>query len=47
MVMWLIGIVEVLLGTAEQFLVNESRIVAGIIFNCRMYIVMWAEKKEI
>lgn len=31
MVVWLIGIAEILLGTIEQFLVNESRIIAGAI----------------
>lgn len=31
MVVWLIGIAGILLGTIEQFLVNESRIVAGAI----------------
>ena len=31
MAMWLIGIVSILLGSIEQFLINESRIMAAVI----------------
>lgn len=46
MFVWLIGIVEILFGTAEQFLINESRIVAGIILIAGFILLIGLRKKE-
>lgn len=46
MVVWLIGIAEILLGTAEQFLVNESRIVAGVILIAGCALLFGLRKKK-
>ena len=46
MVVWLIGSAEILLGTAEQFLVNESRIVAGVIFIAGCALLFGLRKKK-
>ena len=45
MVVWLIGIAGIVLGTTEQFLVNESRIVAGIILIAGCALVFGLRKK--
>ena len=49
MVAWLIGIAGMLLGTVEQFLVNESRIVAGVILiaGCALLLGMRKKKQEL
>ena len=46
---WLIGIVGILFGTVEQFLVNESRIVAGVILiaGCVLLLWLWKRKYEL
>lgn len=46
MVVWLIGSAEILLGTAEQFLVNENRIVAGVIFIAGCALLFGLRKKK-
>ena len=49
MVVWLIGIAGILLGTVEQFLVNESRIAAGVILiaGCALLFGMRKKKQEL
>lgn len=50
MVVWLIGIAGILLGTVEQFLVNESRLVAGggiLIVGCALLFGMRKKKQEL
>ena len=49
MIVWLIGIAGILLGTVEQFLVNESRIVAGVILiaGCALLFGMRKKKQEL
>lgn len=46
MIVWLIGIAGILLGTIEQFLVNESRIVAGIILIAGCTLLFGLRKKK-
>ena len=49
MVVWLIGIAGILLGTIEQFLINENRIIAGVILiaGCALLFGMREKKQEL
>ena len=46
MVVWLIGIAGILLGTVEQFLVNENRIAAGVILIAGCALLFGMRKKK-
>ena len=46
MVVWLIGIAGILLGTIEQFLINESRIIAGTILIAGCALLFGLRKKK-
>ncbi len=47
MALWLIGIISILLGSMEQFLINESRIMAGIILLAGVIILLIVKKKNV
>lgn len=45
MVLWFIGIASILLGSIEQFLINESQIMASIILLIGMSVLFIIKKK--
>ena len=47
MTLWLIGIVSILLGSMEQFLINESRIMAGVILLVGVGGLFLVKKKKV
>lgn len=46
MIIWMIGIISICLGTLEQFLVNESRIMAGVILAAGIILLIGIKVKN-
>ncbi len=47
MLIWLIGIISIVFGTLEQFLINESRIMAGVILAVAIILFIYTKVKNI
>ena len=47
MALWLTGMVSILLGSIEQFLINESQIMAAIILFAGISVLFIIKKKNV
>lgn len=47
MALWLIGIISILFGSMEQFLINESQIIAVVILLAGIIVLFIVKKKNV
>lgn len=47
MALWLIGIISILFGSMEQFLINESQITAVVILLAGIIVLFIVKKKNV